>query len=184
MAKEKKKARLAGIVAVLLLIAFLASYLVSVLGHKKLHNPDDTPRPVNSTGSSNQPYEPPFVKQGELIFLSGTGRTPIRRIAVEIADTDAKREQGLMYRKSMADTNGMLFLFPYSEPRNFWMHETYIPLDIIYVDANRTIVSIARNCKTLSDENIPSVKSAQFVVEVNAGFCDKHGIKEGDLVSF
>jgi uncharacterized membrane protein (UPF0127 family) len=182
MAKQQKKINWKAIVAVLLIVAFLGSYLASLFGHRNLHVGGT--ESVTSTTSTVASTEPPFVKNGELSFLAAADRRPIKRIAIEIADNDARREQGLMYRKSMADTNGMLFLFPTSEPQNFWMHNTYIPLDIIYVDENRTIVTIARNCKPLNDDNIPSYKNAQYVVEVNGGFCDKYGIKEGDVVSF
>ena len=181
---KKKRIDPKVILAIILLVAFLGTYLAGVFSHKKLHHdPDETDTITNQLPVVND-QGPQFVKQGELSFLAASDRHSIKRIAIEIADTDSKRQMGLMFRKSMVDTNGMLFLFPVSEPQNFWMHNTYIPLDIIYVNENREIVTIGRNCKVLNDADVPSGKDAQFVVEVNGGFCDKNGIKEGDLISF
>jgi uncharacterized membrane protein (UPF0127 family) len=185
MAKQNPVFNPKAIIAIILLMAFAGTYIVSFLNHKKLSDRENTAvDTIHVKQPGPVPTEPRFVKQGELNFLSGKDRRQIKKIAIEIADNDAKREQGLMYRKTMADTNGMLFLFAVSEPQNFWMHNTYIPLDIIYIDENRQIVTIARNCKPLNDTDIPSVKSAQYVVEVNGGFCDQYGVKEGDYVSF
>jgi uncharacterized membrane protein (UPF0127 family) len=125
-----------------------------------------------------------FTKQGELSFLrQGTGEK-IAQIDIEIADTPAKRTLGLMYRRSLPQDAGMLFIFESSGPLSFWMKNTYIPLDMIFADEGKTIVSIAKNTVPLSEALIPSGKNAMYVVEVNAGFCDKHGIRTSDLISF
>ena len=84
----------------------------------------------------------------------------------------------------MPEYAGMLFLFQTEEPLNFWMKNTRFSLDIIYISSERKIVSIARNTKPYSLDQIPSFKPALYVVEVNAGFAKRHGIKEGDLVAF
>ncbi len=130
-----------------------------------------------------EPFEPKFRKEGMLTFLTPTDDI-IKTIDIEVADTDFKRAQGLMWRRSMAENQGMLFLFPNPEFQSFWMKNTYISLDIIYVGADRRIVSIAKNTTPFSEEGVPSEGLAQFVVEVNAGFCDKFGIKPGDKIEF
>ena len=89
-----------------------------------------------------------------------------------------------MYRDTMAENNGMLFLMETEEPQTFWMKNTIISLDIIYVDSNKRIVSISRNCKPYSLDQIPSAKPALYVVEVIAGYTAKYGIKTGDMISF
>ncbi|TDR23553.1 DUF192 domain-containing protein [Marinicella litoralis] len=105
--------------------------------------------------------------------------------AVELADDDNKRALGLMYRKEMADDDGMLFIFPDSQMRAFWMKNTLIPLDILYFDANKKIVSISENtppCKNTSSRcpNYPSLKPTKYVLEINAGLSEKYGFKAGD----
>lgn len=104
------------------------------------------------------------------------------QVSVEIADTPQKRSFGLMYRKDLPQSHGMLFLFPREAPLSFWMKNTPLPLDIIYINAARTVVSIAANTTPFSEEPLPSAGPAQFVLEVNAGFCQKHGIIVGARV--
>ncbi len=89
-----------------------------------------------------------------------------------------------MYRTILPDTAGMLFIFENSELRSFWMKNTYIPLDIIYVNENKQIVTIHRHTKPHTEDSVLSYKNAMYVVEVNAGFCDKYNIEENDLISF
>jgi len=128
--------------------------------------------------------EPRFAKEGELTFLSKTGRKKIIKIDIEIADNDYERTRGLMYRRSLPDNSGMLFIFERSGTLSFWMRNTYIPLDIIFVDKNRQIVTIQKNTKPLSYAQIPSKRNAKYAVEVNGGFSDRHGIVIGDYITF
>ncbi len=106
------------------------------------------------------------------------------RVSVEIANTEEKRQFGLMYRTDLPEMQGMLFLFPREELLSFWMKNTPRSLDIIYINSAHTIVSIARNTTPFSEEHLPSGKPAQFVLEVNAGFCERHGVIEGDRIEF
>jgi hypothetical protein len=89
-----------------------------------------------------------------------------------------------MYRKELPEMSGMLFLFPREEPLSFWMKNTILPLDIIFIDAARAIVSIAQNTTPFSENPLPSGSPAQFVLEVNGGFCQRHGVAVGDRVEF
>jgi uncharacterized protein len=104
------------------------------------------------------------------------------RVNVEIVDTNEKRALGLMYRRELPELQGMLFLFPRQEPLSFWMKNTPLPLDILFIDSSLTIVGIAQNTTPFSEKVIPSDKPAQFVLEVNGGFCQRHGIAVGDRV--
>ena len=104
---------------------------------------------------------------------------------IELADDDNERAMGLMYRKQMADEEGMLFIFPNSQYRAFWMKNTLIPLDILYFDQNRKLINISENtppCKNTTTRcpNYPSKKPAKYVLEINAGLSKKHGFNAGD----
>ncbi len=123
-----------------------------------------------------------FKKEGELIFVTGSSEQ--KKINIEIADIKHKRNIGLMNRKYLEKNNGMLFIYDTSYKRFFWMKNTYIPLDIIYVDNKFHVVSIQENTEPLLEKKYPSYKKAMYVVEVNAGFCNMHNIKVGDSISY
>ncbi len=127
---------------------------------------------------------PRFRKEGELQFLSAaTGKT-LAAIDIEIADDEMSQKQGLMWRRSMEDNQGMLFIMAAQEEQAFWMRNTYIPLDIIYVNDQMEIVRIRANTKPQSLSQITSDAPALYVVEVNAGFAEKQNIKQGDKIAF
>lgn len=109
-------------------------------------------------------------------------RHGIRRFAVEIADTPATQEQGLMYRKKLGAGRGMLFDFHTPQSVSFWMRNTLIPLDIIFIDADGRIVSVARNAKPMSDDLIPSGGPVLGVLELRGGRFAEIGAQVGDQV--
>jgi uncharacterized membrane protein (UPF0127 family) len=123
--------------------------------------------------SSTLPQVTLFPQQGEPVH-----------VFVEVANTKEKRQLGLMYRADLPEMQGMLFLFPREGALSFWMKNTPRSLDIIYINSTHVIVSIVRNTTPFSEENLPSGKPAQFVLEVNGGFCQRHGISEGDRIEF
>ena len=131
--------------------------------------------------------EPPaavvFRDDATLVFKAADSRE-ISSISIEIADSEESRQQGLMGRTRMSESQGMLFIFPDEDYRSFWMANTPLPLDIIYINSQKTIVTIRRNTVPFSEESIPSTAPARYVVEVNAGYCDRHGILEGATVSW
>jgi hypothetical protein len=102
------------------------------------------------------------------------------RFEVEIADEPAERAEGLMYRQSLADNAGMLFLYPTPQAVEFWMKNTVLPLDIVFVRANGTIARIAADTKPLSEDLIPSGEPVTAVLEVKAGTMHALGITIGD----
>jgi len=122
-----------------------------------------------------------FRNDARLSFTDAQGDT-LAAVQVEIADDEQSRTQGLMGRQSMEEGQGMLFIFPQQEFRSFWMANTPLPLDIIFVNDAGIIVTIQRNTVPYSEESVPSTAPATYVVEVNAGFCDRHGVREGNLV--
>lgn len=168
------------IAVILVLILVIGSLIVFVNpAPKRNHKPDAT-----MSEQSASPAKPVFRKDGELRFVKSKDNTIISTINIEVADDDAEREQGLMYMDTMAENEGMLFFMESEEVQNFWMKNTILPLDIMYVDSERRIVSIHKDCKPYSLEQIISAKPALYVVEVNAGYTGKYGIKVGDLISF
>jgi uncharacterized membrane protein (UPF0127 family) len=103
---------------------------------------------------------------------------------VELARTEAERAQGLMYRQQLAPDAGMLFLFEESSPLTFWMKNTFIPLDMIFIGSDRRIVGIVQNAepRTLSGRHVDG--SSQYVLEIGGGVSAKLGIAAGDEVDF
>ncbi len=101
---------------------------------------------------------------------------------VEVMSTDAERERGLMYRRSLAEDHGMLFDFHTQQTVTFWMENTYIPLDMIFVAQDGRVVSIKHDAKPLDRSLIPSGAPTLGVLEVNAGVASAIGLKVGDVV--
>lgn len=127
---------------------------------------------------------PQFKAEGQLVFTKhGTGKVT-KMITIQIADNNEERAEGLMWRRYMPEDEGMLFIFDDEEPLTFWMKNTYIPLDMVFADKSGRIVSIYPEATPLSEASISSVKPAQYVVEVNGGFCAKYGIDVGDKLEF
>lgn len=109
-----------------------------------------------------------------------------KRFYVEIAADDQTRARGLMFRDNLADDRGMFFVFRREEPRSFWMMNTRIPLDIIYLDRDLRVVSIAENarpCRRAPCPSYPSRGPAQFVLEISAGQAAALGLEPGSRVS-
>ncbi len=107
-------------------------------------------------------------------------------IEAELAYTDETRSRGLMYRESLAPDAGMLFVFPVAEPQSFWMKNTKIPLDLIWLNERKEIVYFvtAEPCKKDPCESYGPMQKAKYVLEVNAGFAKKHGLKLGMQMEF
>jgi len=125
-----------------------------------------------------------FRKDGELTFVDSASNAVKAKIDIQIADNDFDRELGLMFRKSMTEDQGMLFIFPADTIQNFWMRNTFIPLDMIYINSKNEIVTIRHATKTLSDQTYSSTAPAMYVIEVNLDFTDKYKIKVGDKISW
>src|SRR3989339_1338706 len=103
-------------------------------------------------------------------------------LSVEVADTDVKRAYGLQHRQSMEEHGGMLFVFEQEAQHSFWMKNTYISLDILFIGANKEIVGVVLNTTPLSLESILSEENFQYALEVSAGFTEAHKINIGDRV--
>jgi uncharacterized protein len=115
--------------------------------------------------------------------LEITSKAGVHVFSVEIADNDAERAKGLMYRKDLPEGQGMLFDFHREQEVSFWMQNTYIPLDMVFIRADGRILRIAENTEPLSTRLIPSGGPVRAVLEVIGGTTRKLGIAPGDRVA-
>jgi len=114
----------------------------------------------------------------EVVTSSG-----VHAFSVEMATNDAERARGLMFRKSLPEGHGMLFDFQTDQPVQFWMRNTYISLDMIFIKGDGRILNIAENATPMSDALIPSAGPVRAVLEVIAGTARKFHIVAGDRVT-
>ena len=125
-----------------------------------------------------------FTKEGELtLFKTTTDSTKIT-IDIEISDTEYETQTGLMYRNAMQNNQGMLFVFDDVTERSFYMKNTKIPLDLIFISDTKTIVSFQKNAKPFDESSLPSNAPAKYVLEVNAGLVDTWKLSIGDRISY
>lgn len=172
MSKKKKSNRKTYLVALLVVTVGLIAYFAL--------------RPMNQVDSyvKEEPLNIPFDKGGELVFIGHLEGDTLAAIDIEVADDNQKRARGLMYRSSIPENGGMLFIHNYEEVQSYWMKNTYISLDILFIDANREIVTIHHNTTPLREWSYASTQPVLYVLEVNAGFCGRHHIQEGDRVDY
>ena len=134
-----------------------------------------------ATDSSITSSAPSYKKEGECTFTHRDDR-PIVTIDIEIADDENRREIGLMGRPVMDEHQGMLFVFDQEQMASFWMKNTILPLDIIFINKIGEIVTICKNTTPFSEQSYSATALTLLVVEVDAGFTDRDGIKEGDRI--
>ncbi len=124
----------------------------------------------------------PFTKHGVLTIKDGDYH--LGNFDIEIAETPEKMEQGLMYRKKMAPNQGMLFVYKNPQPLSFWMKNTYLPLDMLFIDSDNRIIQISKDTIPYSEDPIVCYQPAMYVLELNAGISDMAGITVGSVVSW
>ncbi|WP_318311679.1 DUF192 domain-containing protein [Flagellimonas crocea] len=125
-----------------------------------------------------------FTKEGELDVLSTETDSIKANFDIEIAETEYETQTGLMYRKSMKQNRGMLFIQPSESLQYFYMKNTEMPLDIIYINSGMKIVSFQKNAEPFNETSLPSNAPAKYVLEINAGLSDQLGLQVGDSISF
>ncbi|WP_437555029.1 DUF192 domain-containing protein [Sorangium sp. So ce367] len=136
----------------------------------KLTGPDPA-CPEDPTG----PFQ---LATGKVTFLEAKAPD----VTVEIARREQERARGLMYRTSMAENRGMIFVFQQRNNHSFWMHNTCIPLDMLFIDSDGTIVGIEENTPTLTDSTFDVGCPSTYVLELNAGWARRHGVVAGQKV--
>ncbi|MEM6464918.1 MAG: DUF192 domain-containing protein [Pseudomonadota bacterium] len=104
------------------------------------------------------------------------------RFAVEVRDTPQGRAQGLMHRETLPTFSGMLFVYERPQPVSFWMRNTLIPLDMLFMDASGTITRIARNAVPLDETPVSGGNDIQYVLEIGGGLAEGFGIEEGAVL--
>jgi uncharacterized membrane protein (UPF0127 family) len=134
-------------------------------------------RPAWSGSADGQPMILP-LDPAPLVAVTSAGE---RAFTVEIADNPGEREAGLMFRRDMADDHGMLFVFEASQPLGFWMRNTVMPLDLIFIGQDGRIKAI-RQGEPFSEAVISPDEPVRFVLELKAGTAQRDGIADGDLV--
>jgi len=124
---------------------------------------------------------------GDVLFKPASLKIETRSgpvlLNVEVADTEAKREQGLMFRRSISADQGMIFLFDGEHEITMWMKNTYIPLDMVFIGGDWRIRHIAYDAEPFSTDVISSMRPASRVLEIGAGQAKKLGLAVGDIVA-
>ncbi len=129
------------------------------------------------------PMRTEFLKEGILSFYTAEGEY-IATIDIELAEAFEERRLGMMFRTTMEENQGMFFIWPTDVQQSFWMKNTILPLDMIFINSNNEIVTIHKNTTPYAETQYPSTRPAQFVLEVNAGYCDRVGISEGGKIGW
>jgi len=142
-----------------------------------LPTPDSpTPKAERARTCPRDPSGNPELGRTTISFVEAPGSP---KIEVELAKTPSDRERGLMYRTGMPDDSGMLFSWPEESVRTFWMHNTCIPLDMLFLAKDGTIVGILEQVPTLNDDPRSVPCPAAHVLELNAGWARARGVKAG-----
>jgi hypothetical protein len=143
----------------------------------------DTPKrkvvgPVPAPDCPADPTGPPELRTAKVRFPEAKAPD----VLVEVAEKEADRARGLMFRKSMPENQGMIFVFQDRRNHSFWMRNTCIPLDMLFIDRDGTIVGIEENTTMLSDSNFQVGCPSSYVLELNAGWTRKNGVVAGQKV--
>ena len=173
--KSNLNLKLITVISIVVIAAVVITFIITKIDQQGKTSTATTEKQIEEI----QNYK--FEKEGELTFNTSDSKY-ITSLEIEIAEDNIERSKGLMFRKDMNENQGMLFIFSRQEFQSFWMRNTAISLDIIFVNSNNEIVTIHKNTNTFSDESYPSTKPAIYVVEVIAGFTSKYGIKVGDKI--
>lgn len=123
--------------------------------------------------------KPPHLPRARVVFTEAAGEPAVD---VERAVGPEVRSRGLMYRTHLPEDEGMLFSWETAEPRSFWMRNTCIPLDMLFIDADGVIAGILEEVPTLNEESRRNPCPVPHVLEVNAGYCRRHGIRAGQRI--
>lgn len=158
-----------------LAILLVCGALAAACNKAPAQDPGDGPANAGGAGS-------PQVKLPKVYVTGADGQE--LEVEVEVVRTEPERQRGLMYRRHLAPDRGMLFLMEEETIHSFWMKNTYIPLDIIYIASDMTVAGIAENAEPLTLDHRVVDRASLYVLEVNGGWSAKHGVREGSKVRF
>lgn len=150
--------------------------------------PSVVPEPANvaqnrNSQTSSAPTSGTEAVRGPHVVIRVEGRAPIT-VTTEVARSEDDRNRGLMHRRELAPNAGMIFVFAQSEPLTFWMRNTFLPLDMIFIKSDRRVLGVVENATPMTDDPRRVEGDSQYVLEVNAGFAARHGITAGTLIEF
>ncbi len=154
-----------------------AALLATLLGCSK-------PQPTSNPGGVGSGSLAGSVAQGPTVVFVPALTGSSWAVSVEVAKTDLERARGLMGRRSLAANTGMLFLFEAPEIRRFWMRNTYIPLDMLFLNERKVVVGLEENTIPLDETSRGPDEPAQYVVEVAGGEARRHGVAVGAQAEF
>jgi hypothetical protein len=135
---------------------------------------------TGAAGCGGDAAAPPPAPATFKLTLEGEGRSA--SVTVEVAATAGERQQGLMFRQKLDESAGMLFLFPADDVVGFWMKNTYVPLTIAYIDSAGRVTEL-RDGKPLDETVLPPSAPYRYVLEVNQGWFQRHGLGVGARVA-
>jgi uncharacterized membrane protein (UPF0127 family) len=143
--------------------------------------PEEAPSPASPAAECpKEEGTPPTFAKGAVRFPEAPSAP---KLTVELAQAQEQRTHGLMYRTGMAEDRGMLFSWPDEQPQSFWMHNTCIPLDMLFIARDGTIAGILEQVPTLNDRGRTVPCPVMHVLEVNAGWTRKHGVRPGQKIA-
>ena len=119
--------------------------------------------------------KPPEVPQGKVTFSAANGAS----LDVELMLNEEHRERGLMYRRELAEDKGMLFVFPDADVRAFWMKNTCLPLDMLFIAEDGFVTGVLENVPTMNEDARSIPCPVKYVLEANSGWARRHGVKAG-----
>lgn len=125
-----------------------------------------------------------FQKEGELSVFKKDTDSLLVKIDIEIAESEYETQTGLMYRKSMKDRQGMLFIFEDERMHSFYMKNTEFPLDLLFIKKDLTIASFQEKAQPFDERPLPSQVPVQYVLEINAGLVEEWSLEVGDKIIF
>jgi uncharacterized membrane protein (UPF0127 family) len=142
----------------------------------------ERPAPASAAPDPSCPADPaaapPKLREGRVVFADAGKKA----VSVEIAEREDDRMRGLMYRRALAEDRGMIFRFEEARDHSFWMHNTCIPLDMLFIADDGTIAGIEENTRTMDDSTYGVGCPSSYVLELNAGWARKHGVAAGQRV--
>ena len=142
------------------------------------------PADAPATAAHEEPDQPPLLQFAGRGEVRQVGRPAAPPIAVELARTEPERAQGLMFRRSLAGDRGMLFFMPYDNDWIFYMRNTYVPLDMVFIDADWTVAGVLDNVAPLTETHRSVGKPSRYVLELAAHEAAHRGISGGSRLSF
>ncbi|MEY4461104.1 MAG: hypothetical protein RL429_1093 [Bacteroidota bacterium] len=164
--------RVGGVLLTLALLGLVVPVIMSWF------TPVASPTQSSSAPAPAESYEPPFTEEAKGAFVTPAGDT-VAAFALELAETTAETTQGMMFRRSAPEGTGMLFIMPEERYQSFWMRNTYVPLDIIYLSESGSVVSIQANAQPMNETPLPSEGPAKYVLEIAGGRAAALGITPG-----